>query len=119
MSRELFTERLATCEAMVMELASQLAERGVDSVIDSGFRRREARELARARLASAPADLDLLYFDIPDEVLRQRLRERNAALTEGTFEITDEMFELFSSWFEPPAPDERPRVIVADDRSGS
>lgn len=115
MSRELFTSRLATCEAMVMEIAMQLAARGVDSVIDNGFWRREARNGARAQLANAAADLELVYFDVPDEVLRQRLRERNAAPPEGTFEITEEMFEQFSTWFEAPSADEGARVVRPDD----
>lgn len=37
MSREQFNERMNTCERMVIELAAQLADRGVDSVIDNGF----------------------------------------------------------------------------------
>jgi predicted kinase len=119
MSRELFTQRLATCEALVLELAAQLAQRGVDSVIDNGFWRRAARDAARAVLASVPADVELVYFDVADAVLARRLRERNAALPEATFEITPEMFELFSSWFEPPAPDECARMLQTADTESS
>lgn len=111
MSRELFNERLATCESMVLELAAQLAARGVDCVIDNGFWRRAARDAARALLAQAPAEIELVYFDIPDALLRERLQARNAALPAGTFEITTEMFDQFSRWFEAPEPDEQARVI--------
>jgi hypothetical protein len=38
------------------------------------------------------------------------LRARNAAPPAETFAITEEMFELFSSWFEPP--DESERAIL-------
>lgn len=115
MPRELFTERLATCERMVLELAAQLAVRGVDSVIDHGFWRRAGRDAARALLAQAPAEVELVYFDIPDAVLERRLHARNAALPEGTFEITAEMFDQFSSWFEAPAPDEHACVVHLED----
>lgn len=111
MSREEFNERMNTCEKMVIELAAQLADRGVDSVIDNGFWRREARDAARLALAGSAADLELVYLDVPDTVLKQRLNQRNAALPEGTFEITSDMFEQFSSWFQAPAPDERATVV--------
>jgi predicted kinase len=115
MSRELFTERMATCESMVLDFAAQLAARGVDSVIDNGFWRRAGRDAARALLAHAPAEIELVYFDIPDAVLKERLHARNAALPEGTFEITTEMFDQFSSWFEAPEPDEHARVVHTED----
>ena len=48
----------------------------------------------------------LIYFDVPHEELRRRLRLRNQALPPGTFEIDDAALDLFTAQFEPPAPDE-------------
>src|SRR5258708_25920467 len=106
MPRALFNQRLIVCETMVLELALTLAARGVDTVIDHGFWSRESRDSARAFLAGAQADVVLVYFDAPTSVLKERLRSRNAELPEGAFEITEEMFEQFSTWFEAPGPDE-------------
>jgi predicted kinase len=111
MPRELFTQRLIVCETMVLELALKLAARGVDTVIDHGFWRRESRDSARAFLARAQADVVLVYFDVPTSVLKERLRARNTDLPEGTFEITEEMFEQFSTWFEAPGPDEGAVIV--------
>jgi predicted kinase len=110
MSRELFDERVRICEEMIFDLTEALVSRGVDVVIDHGFWKRESRDRARRRLANTGAQIELIYFQIPDPVLRERLRARNAALPAGTFAITEEMFELFSSWFEPP--DESERAIL-------
>lgn len=57
--------------------------------------------------------IELVYFPVPDAVLLARLRERNAALPPGTFVITEEMFALFSTWFEPPEEDESAVVATS------
>jgi predicted kinase len=102
MSRELFDQRMQICVDMVFDLTEALVCRGMDVVIDYGFWKREARERARRRFANTGARIELIYFQTPDPVLLQRLRARNTSLPAGTYEITEEMFEMFSAWFEPP-----------------
>jgi predicted kinase len=114
MSRELFDQRVRICEDMFFDLTEALVSRGVDVVIDHGFWKRESRDRARWRLAGAGAQVELIYLQVPDAVLLERLRARNASLPEGTFVITEEMFELFSAWFEPPDDSERAIVVGAE-----
>jgi predicted kinase len=102
MSREQFDQRVRICEDVFFELTEPLVSRGVDAVIDHGFWRRATRDRARRRLAGTGARIELIYFQVPDEVLLDRLRARNASLPEGTFVITEEMFATFSAPFEPP-----------------
>jgi predicted kinase len=113
MSRELFDQRVRICEEMIFDLTEALVSRGVDVVIDHGFWKREARDRARRRLANTGARIELIYFQIPDRVLLERLRARNSALPAETFVITEEMFELFSSWFEPPDESEHATLEIA------
>lgn len=112
MARELFDERVRLCEEMIFDLTEALVRRRVDVVIDHGFWKRETRDRARRRLADTGARIELIYFQIPDCVLRERLRGRNAALPAETFAITEEMFELFSSSFEPPGESEHPILEI-------
>lgn len=104
--RKEFDARLSICLDLVLELSERLAELGVPVVIDAGFWRKEERRRARARLEQKGLRTCLHYFDVPEHELWQRLEQRNSDLPNGTFEITREMFELFSGWFEPPGADE-------------
>jgi predicted kinase len=113
MSRELFDQRVRICEEMFFDLTEALVRRGVDVVIDHGFWKREARDRARRRLATTGARIELIFFPIPDAVLLERLRARNASLPAETFLITEEMFELFSTWFEPPDDSERAVLVTS------
>jgi predicted kinase len=113
MSRELFDQRVQICEEMFFDLAEALVGRGVAVVIDHGFWKREARNHARQRLANTGAQIELVYLQVPDQVLLQRLRTHNASLPTGTFVITEEMFELFSAWFEPPDDAERAVLVTS------
>src|SRR5205823_2219040 len=90
-----------------------LVPRGIDVVIDHGFWRRATRDRARQRLANIGARIELIYFQVSDQVLLERLRSRNASHPEGTFVITEEMFALFSTWFEPPDDSECATVVGA------
>mgnify|MGYP006171352207 CR=1 FL=1 len=53
----------------------------------------------------AGADHRLHFLDVPDDVCKARLRARNAAGTHA-FEASDAEFDLFTSYFVPPSPDE-------------
>jgi predicted kinase len=106
MSREEFQIRTRICEEMIFELATSLAARQLDVVIDHGLWTKESRIWARTRLASAQADVVLVHFAAPDVELIRRIEARNADLPAGTFLITEDMFHIFSKHFEPPSMEE-------------
>jgi predicted kinase len=112
MTREEFDQRVQICEGICFDLVETLASRGLDVVIDHGFWRRAARDRARRRLAHLGIPVELLYFQVPERLLRERLRARNASLPAGTYLITEEMFDTFSAWFEPP--DDSEGAILID-----
>lgn len=53
----------------------------------------------------------LHYLDVPDDVCKARLRQRNAK-GEHEFMVTDEQFDVFTSHFVAPTPDEGLNVIL-------
>lgn len=102
---------------MLFELASALAARQLDVVIDHGLWTKESRTWARSRLASAKADVVLVHCTAPDIELIRRIEARNAVLPAGTFLITEDMFHTFSKHFEPPSMAEVDVTVDAESSS--
>lgn len=111
MPREVFDERLATLEDLMWSAARRLLELDINIVLDFGFWKRAERLDFQARAQAAGATPLLYFFDIPLSELRRRLAARNEALEKGTFEVTPEMLDVFSSRFEPPTETEGLNLI--------
>jgi predicted kinase len=106
MSRAEFSRREANCKSVIWQLCRRLLSLGIDVILDCGFWKRAERDEYR-RLATEAGCRSRLYFlDVPEGELQERLRERNRDLPDGDFPITEEMFEMFKPWFEPPGEDE-------------
>ena len=54
---------------------------------------------------------ELHVLDIPDAICKERLRQRNDG-GEHPYQVTEETFDLFTSYFVPPGPDEGFNVVV-------
>lgn len=96
----------AAVEAVQWELAARLLSLGVDVTLENGFWSRADRDDFRARAAAVGAGVRLHFLDVPRDELWRRLAARNAALPPDTFRITEAQLDLWSTWFEPPTPDE-------------
>ena len=57
---------------------------------------------------------ELHYLDVPDDICMRRLRERNAA-GEHPFQSGEADYEIFTSYFAPPAADEGFNVVIHSD----
>ena len=106
MQREIFDSRLYACKDLIYDLCKRMTDLDIDVVLDFGFWSRAERDAARRRIEASGAACALYFFDVSDEILKARLKERNARRPSDAFEITDEMFELFNGGFEPPEGDE-------------
>ena len=106
MQREIFDSRLETCKSIIYDLCKRMTDLDVDVILDFGFWSRSERDAVRQRIEASGAVCALYFFDVPDEILKTRLKERNARRPSDAFEITDEMFELFNGGFERPGADE-------------
>jgi uncharacterized membrane protein YgdD (TMEM256/DUF423 family)/predicted kinase len=69
------------------------------------------RRWMRGIFEEADAAHELHYLDVSDEVCKGRLRERNAA-GQHPFQTGEADYELFTSYFTPPSPEEGFDVIV-------
>ncbi|MGJ5078356.1 AAA family ATPase [Bradyrhizobium sp. SZCCHNS3002] len=88
-----------------------LLRAGVSVVLDFPANTPASRAWMRGLFEAAGAPHQLHHLDVPDEVCKARLRARNA---EGrhAFTVTDEEFDLFTSYFVAPTADEGFNVIV-------
>lgn len=88
-----------------------LLRAGVSVVLDFPANTPASRAWMRGLFEAAGVPHQFHHLDVPDEVCKARLRARNA---EGrhAFTVTDEEFDLFTSYFVAPAADEGFDVIV-------
>lgn len=54
---------------------------------------------------------ELPFLDVSDETCKRRLRERNSA-GEHPFQASETDYDIFTSYFVPPIPDEGCKVVV-------
>ncbi len=99
--------RHAAIEALMWDTARKVLALGVDVILDFGCWAREERELLRQRAHAVGADFRIHYMACSQEVLWERLRERNRNVgREAVFYITKQQLEEWSRRFEPPGPEE-------------
>ena len=84
---------------------------GLSVVLDFPANTPGQRTWMRELIDASGAAHVLHLLDVPDEVCKARLRARNAS-GEHPFETSDEQFDLFTSHFAPPTPDEGFNVVV-------
>jgi predicted kinase len=70
-----------------------------------------SRAWMQALVQSAGCGHQLHHLDVPDAVCKTRLRQRNAG-GQHEFTVSENDFDLISSYFVPPSPDEGFDVIV-------
>ena len=100
-------DRLRTpVETVQWTLAKRVLTLGVDVVLEYGFWSREERAFFRKEAEALGAKVELCYLDVSRDELWTRLSRRNENLPPGTFPVTEEQLDLWSSWFEVPTPDE-------------
>lgn len=84
---------------------------GLSVVLDFPANTLASRAWMRTIFGQAEAAHQLHWLDVPDDVCKARLHQRNA---EGNHEFTvsDEMFDLFTSHFAPPTPEEGFDLVI-------
>lgn len=88
-----------------------LLRAGVSVVLDFPANTLKSREWMRGLFVAAAVDHRLHYLDVPDEVCKARLRERNAA-GHHEYQASDAEFDLFTSHFVPPTAAEGFNLVV-------
>jgi predicted kinase len=93
--------RTERCEDRIWSVAEQLVAREVDVVLELGFFRRDQRDRARERARVTGGALEIHVLEVPREVRRERVRQRNRGGANLTVEVDDAMFDWAEGYYEP------------------
>jgi len=101
-------ERVQRCEAQIQAVAQQLAEAGIDAVLDLGFTTREQRSTWLKKAHAAGTECVLHVLDVDPKLRWERVCNRNQELgATYSFAVTREMFDVMETRWEAPSEDER------------
>jgi predicted kinase len=89
----------------------ELLKGGLTVVLDFPANTPAGRAWMRTLFEEAKCAHKLHYLDVPDEICKARLRQRNDG-GDHEFNVSDEDFALFTSHFVPPSPDEGFEVVL-------
>lgn len=105
-------ERVRRCETRIVAQALDAARRGVPSVLDLSFLRRDDRRRLAGQAAAANVGLALHFLDVPADERWRRVAARNAGKGE-TFSLVvpRPVFDFVETMFEPPGADELARHL--------
>ncbi len=88
------------------DIAFQIAEKGIDVIMDEGFWEKETRDEMRKRAKAIGAKVVIYYLDTPIETIRERVLGRNDNLSKESFKIDKETLENYLKQWEPPTENE-------------
>jgi predicted kinase len=88
-----------------------LLKAGMSVVLDFHANTLASRSWMRGIFETANAAHELHFLDVSNETCKRRLKERNSA-GEHPYQVSESDYEIFTSYFVPPAPDEGFNVIV-------
>jgi predicted kinase len=88
-----------------------ILQQGHSVVLDFPANTVSNRNWMRSLITQANVAHELHLIDVPDTICKQRLRERNA-VGEHPFHVSKAEYDLFTSYFVPPGPNEGFNVVV-------
>jgi predicted kinase len=107
----------AEWDSKIIELsrnvAFQLAEKGIDVIIDEGFWAKDQRVEMRRRIEAIGAKAIVCYLDTPADTMRERVARRNEDPTKDSFQISSEMLDDYFTYWQPRTEDED--YVIASD----
>jgi predicted kinase len=88
-----------------------ILQQGLSVVLDFPANTVSNRSWMRSLITRANVAHELHLLDVPDTICKQRLRERNAG-GDHPFQVSKADYDLFTSYFVLPGPDEGFDVVV-------
>ena len=88
------------------DYAFQLAEKGIDVILDEGFWAKEQRDEMRRRIEEVGAHAVVYFLDTPIETMRERVARRTMNSTKDSFKISRELLDEYLKYWQPPGEDE-------------
>jgi predicted kinase len=92
-------------------------QHGLSVVLDFPANTVRLRSWMRSLIDQSGAAHEFHLLDVPDVICKERLRERNAG-GEHPFQVSEAEYDLFTSYFAPPAPSEGFKVITHGPEGG-
>ncbi len=102
---EAFDGIAARTQAYLYEKAAEIAGDGIPVILDWGFWTKDSRAAARLFFEERGISYTFVYLDVPDDVHRERIAKRNAAVRAGqvlAYYVDEGLAKKFESKFEPP-----------------
>jgi predicted kinase len=106
-----YTRYSARLRAAMAPHVVDILRQGLSVVLDFQANTVRVRSWMRLLINQSGAAHELHLLDVPDTICKQRLRERNAG-GEHPFQVSEAEYDLFTSYFVPPAPSEGFKIIV-------
>ena len=106
-----FARLSARLRAAMAPHVVDILRQGLSVVLDFPANTVGYRNWMRSLITQAGVAHELHLLDIPDTICKQRLRQRNAE-GEHPYQVSEATYDLFTSYFVPPAPDEGFNVVV-------
>jgi len=106
-----YTRYSARLRAAMAPHIVAILRQGLSVVLDFPANTVRNRAWMRSIIDEAAVPHELHVLDLPDEVCKQRLRQRNASGAHP-FEVSDAEYEQFTRYFVPPGPDEGFNLVV-------
>ncbi len=101
-------ERVYRCYEQIWDVSKQILTLRGSAILDLGFTTKAQREIFRTKAISLGVDSEVHYLDVPADVRKRRVEQRNATKDSDlySFELTDTMFDFMESKFEAPDSEE-------------
>ena len=110
-----YLERKARCTGMIRDIAASILNSGGPVVLELALLERERRRSFCAEMAPLASEFVIYVVDAARDVRRERVRLRNLERGDTwSVDLTDEMFERASDWWEPPDDDEYALFTIID-----
>lgn len=106
-----YTRYSARLRAAIGPHIVDILRQGLSVVLDFPANTVSVRGWMRSLIDQSGAAHELHLLDVPDVICKRRLRERNAG-SGHPFHVSEAEYNLFTSYFVPPAPSEDFNVII-------
>lgn len=111
MNRKDFDLRMAIVKKLIWKTVKRLIALDINVILDYGFWLAKERIEVSSEIRNIGGIPVIYFMNAPLKILKQRLNKRNESLPTGTFEITEEMLNMFMIQFEPPTAKEGIEIV--------
>lgn len=108
-------DHVAAAEEYLYLKSLEIAENGIDVILDWGFRTKNERDYAREFYGSRNIPFEFHYIDITADEWQKRIRKRNADITSGRLQayyVDEGLAKKFAELFEKPDENELNDFII-------